>query len=110
MTTTSKFLTNAESQWYAMMAEKQKEDEVWRRLTIVFSGHEVPGEGEHKIMQYIREIRDDPNYDPNTAHCMYGQDADLIMLGLSLHEPKVLILRERVDPPQRSKGAKQKRE
>ena len=39
-----------------------------------------------------------------------GQDADLIMLGLSLHEPKVLILCERVDPPQRSKGAKQKRE
>jgi 5'-3' exoribonuclease 1 len=65
---------------------------------------------EHKVMAYIRRLRRGTNYDPLTCHAIVGQDADLIMLGLSLHEPKVLILRERVDPPQRSKGAKQKRE
>jgi 5'-3' exoribonuclease 1 len=74
--------------------KKQAEDPLWRRLTVVFSGHEVPGEGEHKIMQRIREIREDAEYDPNTSHCMYGQDADLIMLGLVSHEPHFTLLRE----------------
>lgn len=74
--------------------KKIKEDPLWRNLTIVFSGHDVPGEGEHKIMQFIRDLRADPNYEPNLRHCMYGQDADLIMLGLATHEPHFALLRE----------------
>lgn len=82
--------------------KKQHEDPLWKRLTIIFSGHEVPGEGEHKIMQYIREIRHAPTHDPNTSHCMYGQDADLIMLGLVSHEPHFTLLREVINFNQRS--------
>lgn len=77
--------------------KKIKEDPLWRNLKIVFSGHDVPGEGEHKIMQFIRDLRADPHYEPNQRHCMYGQDADLIMLGLATHEPHFALLREVVN-------------
>merc|ERR1740136_288991 len=80
-----------------MIRKKIKQDPMWKSLNIIFSGHEIPGEGEHKIMQHIRDMRSEPGYQPNTSHCMYGQDADLIMLGLISHEPHFTLLREIVD-------------
>lgn len=80
------------------VARKMSEDPLWMSLdSVVLSGPESPGEGEHKIMEYIRCMRESGRLDSNTRHCVYGLDADLIMLALVTHEPHFFLLREKID-------------
>jgi len=92
----TEFMARLTQQLKYFVNKKVTEDADWQNVEVVLSGHEVPGEGEHKIMEYIRQAKSQTEYDPNVRHCIYGLDADLIMLGLLSHDPHFCLLREEV--------------
>ncbi len=49
-----------------------------------------------KLWNTFRLSKAQSDYDPNVRHCLYGLDADLIMLGLVTHDPHFCLLREEV--------------
>jgi 5'-3' exonuclease len=62
------------------------------KCKIIFSDSSVPGEGEHKIMQYIREETGFAD-----KNMIYGLDSDLIFLSLINFRPGTSLLREQVE-------------
>eukprot|EP00871_Galdieria_phlegrea_P005290 jgi/Galph1/5762/GphlegSOOS_G4322.1 len=80
-----------------LVHKKITEDKAWASVEVILSTTDVPGEGEHKIIEYIRRNKCVGNWRPNICHCLYGLDADLIMLSLVTHEPHFILLREKTD-------------
>jgi len=59
-------------------------------LPVFLSTANSPGEGEHKVLNHIKNSK----IPREEKICIYGLDADLIMLSLTLVENKVFLIRE----------------
>jgi 5'-3' exonuclease len=70
-------------------AKKQANISNTNKVKYIFSTANTPGEGEHKVLQYIRQ-----NLDKNVARIIYGLDADLLYLSLASKASRVYLLRE----------------
>lgn len=55
---------------------------------VIYSSCFTPAEGEHKLLQFIR------NNNIELSYVIYGLDADLIFLALSTNSEKIYLLRE----------------
>lgn len=61
----------------------------WKKLEVIFSNEKVPGEGEHKIINYLRKYKR-----IGESCCIHGMDADLIMLSLASPCENIYLLRD----------------
>jgi len=59
-----------------------------KNFSIFISDSNIPGEGEHKIFEFMKKNKNQPN------SVIYGLDADLIILGLSSLKQNIKLLRE----------------
>jgi hypothetical protein len=64
--------------------------EKYKNIKIIYSSYKEPGEGEHKIIRYIKNINN------KKTHIIYGLDADLIFLAMSAYSSNhnIYLLRE----------------
>jgi len=79
----TKFMTKLDISLQKLQKENNK---------IIYSSYKEEGEGEHKIIRYIKQ-----NESKNKVrHVVYGLDADLIFLAMSAHSDKseMFLLRE----------------
>ena len=63
------------------------------KMKVVLSDSNVPGEGEQKILPFIKEMRKHKGTE-NMKCYIYGSDGDLIVLAISTHKNNVYIIRE----------------
>lgn len=89
----TKFMNNLSKyiDWYIRkkMSENNKQSP-WYYMDVIFSNEKVPGEGEHKLLNFIRKQINKNN----ESFCIYGSDSDLIMLSLGTHIKNFYILRD----------------
>jgi len=74
-------------EWYIRL--KLTQEECFQHLEIIFSDEKNPGEGEHKLVKFVREYGKE-----NEQFMIHGMDADLIMLALASNKENFHILRE----------------
>jgi 5'-3' exonuclease len=60
-----------------------------KNLQFILSDAFCPGEGEHKFLNYIRNLNE-PN---ETSYCLYGKDADLLVLSMTLRKNNIFVCR-----------------
>ena len=53
-------MTRLQEQLEYFVSNKISNDPLWQNVNVILSGHETPGEGEHKIMDYIRYQKAQP--------------------------------------------------
>lgn len=87
----TKFMDNLSRYLDWFIRKKINEDTMYKNLEIVFSNEKVAGEGEHKLINFIRKFGEE-----DESFCINALDADLVMLSLATQKKNFYLLREDV--------------
>ena len=80
--------------WMKKITEKMKifiDTELRKKYKVLFLDASIPGEGEHKIINFIKKY----NLKNKPKHIIYGLDSDLIVLSLTTNLDNIYLLREK---------------
>ncbi|CAG8840279.1 31447_t:CDS:2, partial [Gigaspora margarita] len=80
----TKFMKDLSEYIKEFISNKIQNDGDWKTKKIIYSGHDVPGEGEYKILEYIRRSELD-----SLKHLIFGKDSDIILLGLLQYKKNI---------------------
>jgi len=69
---------------------------LYSNILVIFNGADVPLEGEHKILEFLKFNSSILNQ-PENQIIIYGLDADLIMLSIVSHYNNIFLLREKTE-------------
>jgi len=92
ISTGTKFMDGL-SKYISNHIDRKIASEEWN-FEVVFTNEKCPGEGEHKLINYIRLFGGD-----NDTFCLNALDADLFMLSLGTMKEKFYLLREELYIP-----------
>ncbi|KAJ1721906.1 exonuclease II Exo2 [Coemansia erecta] len=83
----TEWMRSVEQHMVKYIEERRMTSPRWKDIKIIFSGSGDPGEGEQKIMNYLRSqaSRDE-------EHCVWSSDADSILLSLATHVPNITVV------------------
>ncbi len=80
--------------WLGINGDKKPRNTLqWGVTRIIYSSHLVPGEGEHKYLELLREGR----IPSQGVHVINGMDADLFILSLVAPVERIFITREDIE-------------
>ncbi|KAJ1823198.1 hypothetical protein LPJ56_000145 [Coemansia sp. RSA 2599] len=82
------WMRRVESRIVEFIELKRRVDGRWKRLRVVFSGSGDPGEGEQKIMAYLRTLQ----ASEGDSHCVWSNDADTVLLSLAARVPRIRMV------------------
>ncbi|KAJ2776319.1 exonuclease II Exo2, partial [Coemansia interrupta] len=83
----TEWMQSVEQHMVKYIEERRIASPRWKDLKIIFSGSGDPGEGEQKIMNYLRS-----QAKHDEEHCVWSSDADSILLSLATHVPNITVV------------------
>ncbi|KAJ2742697.1 exonuclease II Exo2 [Coemansia sp. BCRC 34301] len=84
------WMRRVEAHLCEFIENKRRHDAKWRNLSVVLSGCQDPGEGEQKIMDYLRSQGRNSG-----RHCVWSNDADSVLLSLTTRVSNITMISER---------------
>ncbi|EAX95580.1 XRN 5'-3' exonuclease N-terminus family protein [Trichomonas vaginalis G3] len=90
----TKFMNDLHLKILDYLKERVNRDPIWAMPHIIYDSYHTPGEGEHKLINFIRYQRAQGTWNEDYSCCIYSPDADIFFIALNTHMKKIAILKD----------------